>query len=136
MAIDLTPDYKAKVLHIGLINPTKKVRKKDKNGLVYHPVHVYSKLNTLSEWIYEEFFKAGSEAVIFPLRTEQGPGELVKMLLRDFGVEYSLFVGGIVAPFRATPEQAKRIIEDLRENPQRYFASEEKKEFCDQRFFV
>jgi|SRR3989344_427194 len=136
MAIDLTPSYDSKVLHVGLRNPTKRVGKNKDNGLVYNPVQVYSKLNTTSEGMYEDFFKTGSEVTIFPVRTEQGPGELVKMLAKDFGVEYCMVVGGVAAPFRATPEQAVRLIEDLRQNPQKYFVSEEKKEFGGQRFLA
>ncbi len=134
MTMDLTPDYEPKVLHVGLRNPTKRVRKNDENGLVYNPIQVYSKLNIISERMYEDFFKTESEVVIFPVRTEQGPGELVKILAKDFGIEYYTTVGGVAAPFRATPEQAARIIEDLRENSKKYFDSEEKKEFSGQRF--
>jgi len=92
------------------------------------------KKNELSERIYEDFFAAGSEVIVFPVRTEQGPVELVKMLTKDFNVYHNLLIGGIVALFRATPEQAVRIMQDLKENPERYFVSEEKKIFGDKTY--
>ena len=134
MAIDLTPNYKAKILHVALRDQFKPVKRNLNNGLVYEPKEVYSGVNMLSERMYKDLFIAKSKVTVLSLRTEQGPGELVKKLSEEFGVVYSTFVGGIAAPFRATPEQAKRLIEDLRNNPQKYFVSEEKKEFGGMRF--
>ena len=132
--VDLTPNYSEKILHIGLRNPSKRIGNDEENGLIYNPTCIYSKKNELSERIYEDFFAAGSEVIVFPVRTEQGPVELVKMLTKDFNVYHNLLIGGIVALFRATPEQAVRIMQDLKENPKRYFVSEEKKIFGDKTY--
>ena len=128
--INLTADYTPKILHVGISNPRTVAKKDSSNGLVYDPTKVYSKINTTSEIMYENFFNSGSEIVILPVRTEQGPGELVKILEKDFGIDYSTWIGGIIAEFTATPEQAQRIIKAIKSNPKRYFASQEKKDFA------
>lgn len=122
--LNISPDYNPKILHVG-IDPSRETD----NGIIYRPEKVYSKLNRLSEKIYEEFFTDGNEVVVFPIRTEQGPGELVKMLEKEFGIKNGMYIGGVVAPFTATSEQARVIIKELRKNPKKYFVSGEKEKF-------
>ena len=125
MAIDLTPDYNEKTLHVAV---SFKGRKEDR-GIVYLPQAVYSKINKTSEMMYEDFFKRGGEFGLVPVLTHQGAGELAKTLEERFGVRKNMWVGGIIAPFDATLEQAREIIRDLKENPQDYYASPEEVEF-------
>ena len=132
MAIDLTPDYNEKTLHVAV---SFKGRKRDR-GVVYLPQAVYSKINETSERMYEDFFKRGGEFGLVPVVTHQGAAELAKTLEERFGVRRSMWVGGIIAPFDATLEQAKKIIKDLKENPQNYYVSPEEAEFGGQRFAI
>lgn len=99
---------------------------KGNTGLVYDPKEIYSEVNTSSKTIFEDFFTSGKVYSLVSIKTQQGPGELCNVLKRDFGVEINSWIGGIIAPFRATEEQAKAIIEDLKRNPQKYFKSGEK----------
>ncbi len=119
-------DYSPKILHIGFSNPREEKASLNENCLIYRPKDVYAKINLISERIYEDFFREGNKTTILPLRTEKGPGELVRMLEGDFGVRCFTIIGGIIAPFRATSEQMFRIMQDLEENPQKYFSSTEK----------
>lgn len=132
--IDLTPDYSEKVLHIALRDSR---GKNDDNLLVYNPTKVYSKINEISEGMYEEFFKSGIEATVIPIRTRQGPGEFVGGLVKQFNIDVPTWtVGGIASSVKITREQMKKIIQDLRNNPRKYFASEEEKEFGGRKFVV
>lgn len=99
-------------------------------GLVYNPRQIYSGLNEFSEHIYEKFFQQGNFTLV-SIMTRQGPGELAKILAREFGVESNFGIGGIIAPFNATYEQARSLIEDLEANPKRYYESEEEKWFTE-----
>lgn len=40
-----------------------------------------------------------------------------------------MHIGGIIAPFRATDEQAKSLLEELARNPERFYKSAEKEIF-------
>ena len=133
MVIDLTPNYNEKTLHV--VVALQGGENKDR-GLVYFPEVVYSKINTTSEDLYEGFFKRGGEFNLVPVVTHQGAGELAKTLEKKFGVENAILVGGMIAPFDATREQAKAIIEDLKANPQDYCASLEEAEFGGERVVV
>lgn len=133
MTIDLTPDYSEKTLHVAV---ALQGRKNLERGVVYLPQLVYSKINETSEHLYEDFFKRKGEFSLVAVKTHQGAGELAKTLEDKFGVELSIYVGGIIAPFKATIEQARAIIKDLRDNPQKYYASPEEAEFGEQRFVI
>ncbi len=117
-------DYTEKTLQLAIRNFGE-----DKGrGLVYNPRQIYSKLNELSEHFYEEFFQPGDFSIV-SIRTRQGPGELAKILEREFGVESNFGIGGILAQINSTYEQAKKILDDLIANPKKYYESEEEKLF-------
>ncbi|MCH7568544.1 MAG: hypothetical protein IIA87_03935 [Nanoarchaeota archaeon] len=131
--MDLKPNYDKKTLHVALAFQG---RKNIDRGIVYLPKAVYSKMNIFSERMYEDFFKRGGEFGLVPVVTHQSAGELAKTLEEKFGVEKGIWVGGIIAPFKATLEQARDIIKDLRENPQDYYNSPEKAIFGGEAFIV
>ena len=131
MQIDFTPNYDEKTLHVVV---ALQERKDADRGIVYLPEAVYSKTNTTSERLYEDFFKRGGEFSLVPVVTHQGAGELARTLEEKFGVKKTMWVGGIIAPFEATADQARTIIENLRSNPQNYYESLEEAEFGGQRF--
>ena len=127
-------NYEPNVLHVALRDLEDRVFSqkeieygaRDSNGLVYNPELVFSKIHRTSERMYADLFKKGQQVVVVPLETEQSPRELVKTLNSEFGVDYCMAVDGITAKFTATPEQAKRIIDELTNNPKKYFVSPEK----------
>lgn len=124
-----TVDYTPKILHVaikGLEYRVVPTNSDSENGLIYMPENVFSKVNTTSERMYHDFFKKGESHIVIPLETEQGPGELVKTLNKEFGIEYCMVVGGITAPFSATQEQARNLLIELKNNPLKYFNSPEK----------
>lgn len=110
MGLDITPDYNKKTLHVALAFNGRKNRDKDR-GLVYLPQAVYANIHPSSERIYQGFFKR--------------EGEFGKTLEEKFGVNVSIFIGGVIASFDATPTQARAIIEDLGDNPRKYHHSKE-----------
>ncbi len=134
--IDLTPDYNEKELYIGI---RELINEKDNgNILVYNLKKVYSKINEISEYMYESFLeKAKNNFTTISVITEQGPGELVKRLVKDFDLHYFTWgVGGITAECTANKEQMKAIIQELQGNSKKYYASEEKKIFGNKTYII
>jgi len=96
------------------------------NGLIYDLRKVFAKINDYAETIFGEFFEQGGIYRVAPVVAEAGPGELVKEFGKQFGIENTMCIGGIVAPFRATDEQAKTLLEELARNPEQFYTSAEK----------
>lgn len=96
------------------------------NGLIYDPRKVFAKINDYAETIFGEFFEQGGIYRVAPVVTEAGPGELAKEFEKQFSIENIMCIGGIVAPFRATDDQAKTLPEELARNPERFYKSAEK----------
>jgi len=118
------PNYSEKTLHVALTLNKGKNRDRDR-GLVYLPQAVYANIHPSSERIYQGFFKREGEFRLVPIVTRQGPGEFGITLEKKFGVNVSISIGGVIASFDATPTQARTIIEELRDNPRKYYHSKE-----------
>lgn len=111
-------DFSEKTLHIAIA--------KDK-GIIYNPELVDS--YETARHLYDEFMQGNEKYTELHIQTEQGPGELVHVLEKEFKVENPIYVGGVCAPFDIKSNNAEDIINTIQNNPQKYYDSEEKKMF-------
>ncbi|MCK5062606.1 MAG: hypothetical protein KAR23_01645 [Candidatus Aenigmarchaeota archaeon] len=128
-------DYSPKILHITIRNSEKKIIDTsltkqgdiEYNGLIYNPHEIYTNFHAIS--LFNKFFNIKNKYELVPTITEQGPVELVKCFHKEFDVIFNDTVGGIIAPFSVAEEQAKEMLDKLKNTPELYFHSAEKDRF-------
>ena len=130
----LSVDYRPKILQVAIRDTSRLVDlsgERVDNGLVYDPSTVFAKINNYAETLYAEFFRQGELYQVVSIVTESGPGELVRSpQFKRFGVEYCLWIGGIIAPFRVPEDKAQALLEDIAKHPDKYAGSLEKEMFA------
>ncbi len=72
---------------------------------------------------------SGREYKLFCLKTEMGPGEMVKAFESRFGTSSSSWIGGIIAPFTVKAEALNALCELLAAKKNPFLKSKEKKTF-------
>lgn len=125
-------DFREKVLHIAIANHDNKSGVRE--GLIYLPSAVYSKINTTSEHLFEEYFAANPASKLICIRTEMGPGEFANVLRKKFRAQHTIHVGGVIAPIEILPKNVEKLLQALHEQPEQFLKSAEKEEFAGKPF--
>jgi hypothetical protein len=124
-------DYSQKVLHVAIAEKAKKDGKKiTLRGLVYYAPAAFSKVNTMAEQNYADFFKPGEAYRVLTVSTEMGPGEFAKVLKKKYKADHSWTIGGMTAGFSLPPAELDRLVKDIIESQASFRESAEKKIFA------
>lgn len=120
-----TVDYSKKTLVVAL-----SLDETTHNGMIFNP-------SLCPGWAPEhvaitsmqEFYTKQPNQVKVSIKTEMGPGELVKRLEKDYGASWHMIDGGVSANFSIPQSKITSVLEDLIENPGKFEESKEKKVF-------
>jgi hypothetical protein len=120
-------DHSIKTVHIAVQTICIKNQAFSHAGLIYVPAQVFSKVNEVAETHYAEFFEAGKGFCGLCLSTEMGPGELVGVFEKRFGVDTSLIIGGMLAEFTINESDLTSFWDELINRPRQFSKSKEKR---------
>ncbi|MFQ5531268.1 MAG: hypothetical protein ACE5ES_01490 [Candidatus Nanoarchaeia archaeon] len=99
-----------------------KGRKKDRGVVIDTESINYDFNPDEGRLLYDKFLERGDYESV-RIRTRQGPGELAENLAGKFNITRSICIYGMIASLNATLPEARRVLEDLRNNPKDYYVS-------------